>query len=68
VIEAGFVDPGLVNIRNSMETPIARTIELQPGLNVDLNADGHVVCVERVEGAVSVDDLTSVLRAIPFAP
>src|SRR5690606_21647 len=45
---------------------VARTVEIRPDLLVDLAADGRVIGVERLSGAVTAEDLAAVLMAVPF--
>ncbi|HEY0643685.1 MAG TPA: DUF2283 domain-containing protein [Nocardioides sp.] len=45
--------------------PVAQTIEINgPDLNVDVDATGRVVGVERIGGLIDVDALTAVLRGL----
>jgi uncharacterized protein YuzE len=60
-------DPGYLNVRSSLDTPITRTVEIGGGINIDLNADGTVVGVEKVSGDITINDLTEVLRTGRFA-
>ncbi len=43
---------------------VAATVELRPGLNVDLDGAGRVLGVEHVGGPVTVRELVEVIRAL----
>lgn len=59
-------DPGYLDVRSSLDTPITRTVEVGDAVNVDLNDAGEVIGVEKVFGPLGFDDLVAVLRALPF--
>jgi uncharacterized protein YuzE len=57
-------EAGYLNLRH--HTPIARTVAIDAGLNVDLDAHDRIVGIERIGGAVETATLYEVLRAVTW--
>lgn len=53
---------------NAVDAPIvARTIEINPTLLVDIDADGRVLGIENIDGLVRYPELIEVLRTVRIA-
>ena len=59
-IEAGYV--------YLSHEPVARTVEINDGLLVDVDADGKVIGIEVIGHALTSDDLMAIIRSVTLRP